>query len=117
MHVLRIGFSNHPEGDRDVTVYTPAETIFVWVEDVDMVAWDPDILFTFVLTQRDPSGNVLHRQTAELAPDDRQAFYGQMPLERFSPGVVQVDIVGSARGAVVLYRSSWLNVYQSIGQP
>lgn len=109
--ILRIGFSNHPEGDRDVTIFMPTETLHVWVEDVDIGPWKTNIAMRVAVSQRDDAGRVLNTQTVELKPNDQEAFYGQVPLETFAPGLVQVDIIGTDHDAViVLMRSSWLRI-------
>lgn len=109
--ILRIGFSNHPEGDRDVTVFLPEETLHAWVEDVDIGPWKTNVAMRVTVSQRDDAGRVLNAQTVELVPHEQEAFYGQVPLETFAPGLVQVDIIGTDRDAViVLMRSSWLRI-------
>lgn len=110
--ILRIGFSNHPEGDRDVTVFLPDEMLHVWVEDVDLGPWNTNILMRLTVSQRDDAGRVMNPRTADLVPDEAQVFTGQVSLDQFVPGLVQVDIVGVDRGneALVLMRSSWLRI-------
>lgn len=111
--ILRIGFSNDLEGDRDVTVFMPDETLHVWVTDVDLGPWNPNIQFRLTVSQHDAEGHLLERQAAELVPDDSQScFHGQLPLARFVPGFIQVDIVGTDQkiDALVLMRSSWLRI-------
>ena len=110
--ILRIGFSNHPKGDRDVTVFMPDEMMHVWVEDVDMGPWSTNIQLRVTVSQHDDTGQVLNQRMADLAPDETQVFHGQVSLDQLVPGLAQVDIVGIDRDndSLVLMRSSWLRI-------
>mgnify|MGYP003591075615 CR=1 FL=1 len=109
--ILRIGFSNDPQGDRDVTVFLPDEVLHVWVEDVDIGPWNKNIQIRVTVSQRDDAGRILNTQTIELKPNEQQVFFGQVPLDIFTAGLVQVDIIGTDRdAAIVLMRSAWLRI-------
>ena len=110
--ILSIGFSNDPDGDRDVTVFMPDETMHMWVEDVDLGPWNTNIHMRATVSQFDDTGQIMNQRTANLVPDEAPVFHGQVSLDQFVPGLAQVDIVGTDRDndALVLMRSSWLRI-------
>lgn len=115
LHILRIGFSTHPEGDRDVTVFSPDEAIHVWVEDVDMGSWNPDTRMEMTISQFHPNGQLIRQHSTILEPDDKDVFAGKMDLKSFAPGIVQVDIAGFNQETLILLRSSWLSIQRDAG--
>ena len=112
--ILNIGFSNHPDGDRDVTVFMPDEAMHVWVEDVDLGPWNTNIHMRATVSQHNESGLVTNQRTADLVPNETQVFHGQVSVDQFVPGLALVDIVGIDRDheALVLMRSSWLRIVE-----
>lgn len=109
--VTRIGFSNHPRGDRDVTVFQQNETLHVWVQDVDLVASDTNLQVRASVYQRsDREGQSDVTRLLQPQPDD--SFYASLPLAGLRPGRAQVDIAGYDLGGRVmrLFRTSQIQI-------
>lgn len=109
--VTRIGFSNHPRGDRDVTVFQQNETLHVWVQDVDLVASDTNLQVRASVYQRsDREGQSDVTRLLQPQPDD--SFYATLPLAGLRPGCAQVDIAGYDLGGRVmrLFRTSQIQI-------
>jgi hypothetical protein len=109
--ILRVGFSTRPEGDQDVTVFMPDETLFVRISDTDIGHWHTNIAMRLSLSQPLPDGTRRHLGT-DCRLEDDGVFRGELPLAGFTPGFVQVDIAGLDQTAstIVLLRSSWISI-------
>lgn len=108
--ISSIGFSSQPDGDQDVTTFYTDETLHVRVGDVDCSG---------------PNGprflRVLTRQGAKILTWKlvRQAdgFYtGSIPLNRFLPGIVWVQVDGIHDG-VGLFKETSIVLLEPTGKP
>jgi len=110
--ILRVGFSNDPEGDQDVTVFLPDEHLHVMVQDVDLHKNRTNVLMRITISQRSGAGDIELARSSELSMDDQGVYRGHVSLEGFHPGVAQVDLVGIDRiyEMIVLMRSSWIKI-------
>ncbi|MFH0953815.1 MAG: LamG domain-containing protein [Verrucomicrobiota bacterium] len=91
--IATVGFSNDPEGDQDVTEFYTNETLYVRVNDVDVVAGDPACRIKVTLKQFQ-KGKVRF----ELTRNADGSFTGSYPLNVFRPGVIRIDVEGSCVG-------------------
>ena len=94
--VCRIGFSNTETGDRDVTVFVAGETLFAWVEDVDLTAAGTNATAHLFLSQQ---GNVAADARSKLTALTRGTngvFAGSVSLAHFRPGPILASVIASA---------------------
>lgn len=109
-HVLTVGFSDHAEGDRDVTFFYPDETLHVWVADVDLALWYPHLAFSLTLHQLADDAETSVAEIILLEEDESHVFYGEVSLTSFQTGTVLVNLIALDEEAerIVFMRSAWI---------
>lgn len=114
-HVLTVGFSDHAEGEQDVTVFYPDETLHVRVADVDLALWHPRLSFSLTLHQLAGDGGASVAETIILEADESHVFYGEISLAPFQAGTVLVNLVALDEEAerIVFMRSAWIIIKDS----
>jgi hypothetical protein len=101
-HVLKVGFSNDPGGDQDVTQFYRDETLYVRVRDVDLTG-DGRASVRLMLQQARSGMRMIDLQRQEDG-----SFTGSTPLRRFGPGPVRVYLQG--HGQTRLTKDSVLTI-------
>lgn len=94
--VCRIGFSNAEDGDRDVTVFMTGETLFAWVEDVDLTAAGTNATVHLFLSQQGAIADDARSKLTALARGTNGVFAGSAALADFRPGTILASVIGSA---------------------
>lgn len=107
--ILRIGISNHPKGDQDVTDFFVGETLYVQVSDVDLPARLDETKLQITLKQQcDGAAEI----SAEIPLQrDGDAFAGSIPLGKFGSGALSLAVKGMNRRGVFLFRASELRLH------
>ncbi len=110
--IERIGFSDDPEGDQDVTVFARNETLYVRVEDVDL---NPRAQVKIKLQGRGLNARGVVTTLViqqNLVPQADGSFKVAIPLNRFLPGTIKVDLDGKIPGSgfYKLLRSSKITI-------
>jgi hypothetical protein len=106
--ITRIGFSNDPEGDQDVTEFYTNETFYIRLEDVDIVGGTPANRAMAGIQQRQQ--RKLVKEQINLTVDANGAFVGSVPLARFKPGPADIYLYGFSQGKN-LVRISKINIH------
>ena len=93
--IARIGFSNDPMGDQDVTEFLNDETFYVRVEDVALDAADPNVTVWVELKGKAANGGGMAKfikVRQALEPQADGGFSGEVALNQFLPGTVGVGV-------------------------
>lgn len=109
--ITRIGFSNAPDGDQDVTYFYADENLFVSLQDVSLNPADTNLIVRVSIYQRSESPGQAD-QSILLAPQTNGSFQGQIPLTGLNPGRALVDLTASDMDGRVLrlFRTSEIKI-------
>ncbi len=109
--ITTLGFSTREDGDQDVTIFYPDETLHIRVQDVDLVPENSNVLVRAALYQRsDRSGEANY--TMDLSRTTNGDFRAAVPLNSLQPGRALVDIAAYDFGGQVLrlFRTSPITI-------
>ena len=98
--ITLVGFSNDPEGEQDVTEFYTDETLYIHIRDVD-IEQVPGASVRVMFRQARAS-----TWTLNLTRNEDGSFTGSMPLNRFRPGKVMVDIMGFVKNSKRFMKTS-----------
>lgn len=103
--VSRIQISNALEGDKDVTVFQPNETMFIRVQDVDIPASVTGTAVRVMLMQEDTATkSIAFERFVDLKREKDDAFSGTVDLQGIHAGEATLSILGVSANGSQLYR-------------
>lgn len=109
-YILRIGFSDQPDGEQDVTVFYLGETLHVRVADVDLASWHEAIEFSVTVHQAGSEASADVIESVLLEPDEQGIFRGEISLASFRAGTVLINLAAVDRNTdrIAFLRSAWI---------
>jgi hypothetical protein len=110
-YVTKVGFSDDPYGEQDVTEFLNDEALYVYVRDVDLDPTDPKCRIQVRVDQKKKWGAAGKKVkvTIYLDPQPDGSFRGAIPLNAFSVGAVRVKVKSHCPDAKV-YREGFIYI-------